>query len=275
MRKQEEQAYKYVDYIQAGLDKGISVDATCRDKLASWCYQVIDYCKFNRDTMSISMSYLDRFLGTKSGTICLSDPREYQLAAITTLYMAIKVQEPVEVDTSLLSDLSRGSYGAIEFANMESRILSALQWYLNGPTPVTFVKYFLSLLPKIVHSKVRSSLLDYARFQTELAVSDYFLSVRCKPSVLALAAIRNSLDCFDYSCLSKGVRRDFISRLEHLCGHEGSDVDTVAIHLSALFSVALDGEKLGSRQESMLKRKSDTILTKLEPQKKSSHRARS
>ena len=31
-----------------------AVDASCRDQMATWCYQVCDFCKFDHETVAVS-----------------------------------------------------------------------------------------------------------------------------------------------------------------------------------------------------------------------------
>ena len=56
------------------------------------------------------------------------------------------------MDAALISQLSRGVHTAEEITSLEYEILVALQWKLNGPTPVQFVNYILKLLPESARS---------------------------------------------------------------------------------------------------------------------------
>ena len=58
------------------------IDETCRSKMCEWIYHVVDSTRLQRETASVAMNFLDRFL-------CSSSPRalgarlnrkEYQLA---------------------------------------------------------------------------------------------------------------------------------------------------------------------------------------------------
>ena len=65
MRRQEESAYAVEDYLN-GQSKSTSprpaVDAQCRFLMVQWCYNVVDYCKLNCETVEIPISYLDQYL---------------------------------------------------------------------------------------------------------------------------------------------------------------------------------------------------------------------
>jgi len=197
-------------------DFTMEVDAQCRVKMCEWCYQVVDYFKFQRETVQISMSYLDRFLANREGLVYLADRAMYQLAAITCLYVAIKVHEPMELDMSLLVELSRGSYGIAEIMDMEDSILNSLQWKMNPPTAMAIAQHMLSVLPVTVSMDARQALMDVARYQTELCLFDYMASVLMKPSAVATAAVLNALE--GVASISPTTKSQFIRNLGKMTG---------------------------------------------------------
>jgi hypothetical protein len=170
------------------------VDIDCRSKMATWCYQVIDFCKFNRETASIAMNYLDRYMLTEQGATVWADRKLFQLAAMTCLYTAVKIHEPEAMDPTLVSTLSRGAYSTTEVEAMEVTILSALQWRMNPPTALAFVRQFLELIPvDVVGQGSRETVHDITKFQTELAVTEHdFVTV--KASTIAFGSLMNSLE---------------------------------------------------------------------------------
>lgn len=177
-----------------------TIDELCRSKMTQWCYQVIDYIKFRRETVSVAMNYLDRFLctGCARAEKVMHCRKEYQLAAMTALFMAIKINEPVMIDMTLLTELSKGLYTKADFEQMETDILFGLNWRVNGPTAQSFVVHILSLMQQgqdqdqhTIYDYQR--LLDLASYQIELSVGEYEL-VTQKPSVVAAASIWNSVE---------------------------------------------------------------------------------
>lgn len=162
------------------------------------------------------MSYLDRYLATLEGRAALTDRKFYQLAAMTSLYMAIKIHEHLEMETSLLADLSRGVYSDLQIAYMELEILNALEWRLAGPTPLAFVQHFVALLTGI-EDRVKAAIMDYACYQTELAVSSLDLVPRL-PSEIALAAILNAMEGIDRCLLPLRKQGAFIRSMERVSG---------------------------------------------------------
>jgi len=245
MRIQEETTYYIRDYLaeSIGIRKLASkpVDADCRVKMCEWCYQVVDFCKFRRETVGIGMSYLDRYLCTPRGREALCNRKEYQLAAMTALYIAIKLHEPLEMETSLLADLSRGCYQEMEFVAMEQTILQALNWRVNGPTALGFITYFMALVPSSVHPSVTAAIYDYARYQTELAIAEHAF-VAVKPSEIALAALLNAMEGMDTNLLPLKVQGKFIRNIERFFEILVDDVEVTQASLSLLLVTLLSGD---------------------------------
>lgn len=237
MLHQEENEYQVIDYLEKNAEirkkAAKPVDEDCRVKMCEWCYQVVDFCKFRRETVGIGMSYLDRYLCSDKGTKALGDRKEYQLVAMTCLYIAIKLHEPLEMETSLLADLSRGCYTEMEFANMEKKILEALIWRVNGPTALGFVQHYLLFLPQSVHSAVILAVWDYARYQTELAISDHAF-VKIKPSVVGMAALMNAMEGMDPILLTPKVQAKFIRTVEKYTSMDLDEVNQTQSRISNL-----------------------------------------
>lgn len=114
-------------------DTEIDVDA-CRSKMCQWIYQVVDCTRLQRETAAVAVSYLDRFMCTTSFSAYKAryDRKEYQLCALTSLYIATKIFEPFALDASLVSKLSRGLHTTEEIIALEYEILTALRWRVNG-----------------------------------------------------------------------------------------------------------------------------------------------
>ncbi|KAL7530567.1 hypothetical protein ACHAXR_005127 [Thalassiosira sp. AJA248-18] len=197
--------------------------------MCQWCHQLTDICKLSRHAVSRSMDYLDRFIASSSSSstttnspraqqhaLLLTDKREYQLAAMTCLYISIKLHEPLAMNVSLLAEISAGCYTPQEILDMESCILQSLGWRVNGPTCQEFLSLYLSMLHPEEYGyelNTLASLLDVGTFQLELAVGDYDLSLKCKPSLVALAALLNSLEGLDEELLPGELQYDYLTRL--------------------------------------------------------------
>ncbi len=201
--RQQEESMLCTDYLSHNFGRSNNlqraVDVDCRTKMCEWCYQVADFCKYQRECVGIGMYYLDRFLcsGSTGARAALTDRKLYQLAAMTSFFIAIKLFESSnsQIEVKTLSQLSRGCYSEEEIVDMESQILSSLSWRMHQPTSVAFVHHFLTLLPTHRgHDKVALQiLLDVSLYQTELAVGEYELAFK-RPSSIALAAIINAMN---------------------------------------------------------------------------------
>lgn len=165
----------------------------------------------------MAISYLDRFLLSDLGFVTLTEPTIYQLAAMTSLYTAIKIHEPEAMDPELISSLSHGAYTIQQVEAMEFGILQAIGWRVNPPTALAFVRLFLALLPHgILDEATKAAAYELTINQTEHAVKDYhFITV--KASEIAYVSLMNALESlcvdsktYDYVCqiLSKVVDVD-------------------------------------------------------------------
>jgi Cyclin, N-terminal domain len=146
MFQQEEKSYKTVDYLapeyqsmltsrcdvnltemtKGGKNADASLSSTStsgindiwREKICEWSYQVIDHFDFSREVVSVSIHYLDRFLATRS-----CNKKEFQLSAMTTLFLAIKLYEPGKLSMHSMIELSRGYFQVEQMIAMEMAIL--------------------------------------------------------------------------------------------------------------------------------------------------------
>eukprot|EP01082_Thalassiosira_pseudonana_P008659 g7799.t1 g7799 contig26:302914-303924(+) len=159
-----------------------------REKICEWCYQVVDHFDFNREIVSVTMSYLDRYLATRS-----VNRRIFQLAAMTCLYLAIKLFEPGKIRLSALIDLSRGYFLEEHIVAMEDSVLQALGWHVHPPTPFAFVREFMPLVTHTITNRKRHDISELARFLTELSVCDYWFLAR-KHSSIALSSILYAME---------------------------------------------------------------------------------
>jgi Cyclin, N-terminal domain/Cyclin, C-terminal domain len=172
-------------------------DEECRFRMTEWCFQVVDFCKYQRETVEIVMSYFDRFLGTPEGAATLKDRKMFQLAAMTCLYTAIKTHEPEAMEPQVISGLSRGVYSADDIEAMERQILAAIQWRLNPPTALSFIRLFAALVPDGIWAEDDlEAIVALAKYQTELAVGEYSF-VGVNSSTIAFAALSNALQVID------------------------------------------------------------------------------
>jgi hypothetical protein len=216
MRSQEEKGYETHNYFHppilqcpaananANGTTPVPADADCRFRMAEWCYKIVDYCKFKREVVAVAMSCLDRFMCSPDGRELVLDGNRnmYQLAAMTALYSAIKLNEPEAMPPTLVANLSQGLFRKEQVEAMEVAMLNAIRWRVNPPTAIAFIHQFLDLLIHgadhhllgvCISDEARSSVIELSEFQTEVAVRDAdFIHVQA--STVALASLLNSFD---------------------------------------------------------------------------------
>lgn len=205
MRHQEESAYVIPDWLHhaESVTTGMFrvpqhceiTDLDCREKMTVWCIQVVDFCKFTREAVEITMSILDRFLATTAGGAARMDRNIYQLACMSTLYTVVKIHEAEAMDPKLVSSLSRGAYSSEDIEAMEAKILGAVNWRVNPPTSLAFVRELMNVLDhyQIIESETSEAVTELAQFQTELAVLNSDL-ITVRASTIAYAALMNSFE---------------------------------------------------------------------------------
>jgi Cyclin, N-terminal domain/Cyclin, C-terminal domain len=146
------------------------------------------------------MSYIDRYMMTNTGKNALRDRKTFQLVAMTSLYIAVKIHEPEAMDPKVISSLSRGAYTEDEVTEMEMNILKALKWRMNPPTAMSFLYQYLSLLtdhgiPEYEMARVN----ELAKLQIDASVNVHSF-VGVNPSSLAFAALSNALSILKLHC---------------------------------------------------------------------------
>lgn len=198
MRRQEENGYVVSDYL-ARLPASVTVedapvDAQCRVIMQKWCKDIAQYCGYSTEVVDIAMNCLDRFMGTADGYSILLDRSQYQLAVMTALYTTVKIHCHEAMDPQLVSNLSQGAHSPEAVEAMEVRLLCALQWRLNPPTPSAFVSKILDLVPEhLMNDEERQAVTDLTKFQLELALETYQFSI-LPASSIAIASLMNAVE---------------------------------------------------------------------------------
>eukprot|EP00521_Asterionellopsis_glacialis_P014552 CAMPEP_0195293212 /NCGR_PEP_ID=MMETSP0707-20130614/11987_1 /TAXON_ID=33640 /ORGANISM="Asterionellopsis glacialis, Strain CCMP134" /LENGTH=357 /DNA_ID=CAMNT_0040353875 /DNA_START=17 /DNA_END=1090 /DNA_ORIENTATION=- len=232
MMKQEASTYVLrSDYLHQENDNLDQVNDSWRRKICEWSFEVVDHFGFDREVVSIALNYLDRFVASNSlsaeGGSSISR-REFQLVAVTSLYLAIKLHGETDsfdgprrkLKIGAFVELSRGLFNIETLETMENGILNALEWRMNPPTTVRFVACLLRQLPEWPkcefskeHGQVASSLFEMSRYLTELSVCvSSFLNFN--PSVIAYAAILCSMDALSESApIPYECRLDFLNNV--------------------------------------------------------------
>lgn len=199
MLQKEQMTYRANNYL-ANCTLPSALTESDRLKMVDWCYSIVDRFRFDREIVAFAMQVVDRFLSKPSTSIqdYLNDRQHFQLLALTSLYIAIKIMEPKAFGIDRVASMSYGMYSVDDIESMEMTILTSLEWQINGPTSIQLAYHILSVL--LPHVKLEEStwsiILDEIRFQAEFAIRDYHLSTQ-RTSTVAMATIFNSLKDLD------------------------------------------------------------------------------
>ncbi|KAL7530315.1 hypothetical protein ACHAXR_004595 [Thalassiosira sp. AJA248-18] len=215
MQQQESSHYQCcnVDYLTSSstttqwTSKQSTTTVTPSDRrtMATWSYDIVDACSIPREIAIIGMSYCDRFLSSSKPSssppsrakAALTNRREYQLAFITCLIIALKNRAGMQVDSDFVSTtICQGLYDPQEIIDMEKDILSGLGWRLNGPSPHEFIGGLIELMPSSSSSSNKKLLVEQltmaAGASVELAMLDISMAMQ-KPSNVAFAALLSAM----------------------------------------------------------------------------------
>jgi len=220
MRAQEDKAYLYSNYLATENNTAVTQASSCevaaylngsfRTEFAEWCYHIVDSRDFSRETVFICMSYFDRYTATLGQKVTLD---EAHLAAITSLYLAVKINETEKLSLEKLAKNFGNKFTLSHLKNMEIRIILALEWRLTPPTPTAFVRNLLDI-PSMcsIPSYIKNYLYELSKFITELSVCDpSFVGV--KPSIIAFASLLISLENVDAGHLSDCLLNELLNSL--------------------------------------------------------------
>ena len=190
-----------------------------RVQIAQWFFKVADSLSMSREIVAVAVSYLDRYLSTLDDPAAALSRRQFQLVCLTCLYTATKLYDHKILPPVSIVNLSRGCFTSADIEATERKILDALRWRLSPPTPLTFARHLLLLLPRSSVSRpVRRTISDVAKYLTELSVIDYAFVGR-KASSVGLAAVLTAMDVATYEFeLSAEDRRAFERAVTDLTG---------------------------------------------------------
>ena len=202
-----------VNYLSNNYLKAGKISISDRAKVCKWVFDIIDRLKLHHETAIVAISYLDRVCSSSSSSKRAAKARgnrnEYQLVAVSSLFIAIKILEVNILSSDMLSYITKNMYTQDEITSCEQAILSALEWKMFGPTSVQFVDYILALLPDdMIRAKIQLRDESYR----QLATTDYGC-VPLRRSSLALAAVLNSLEHMHESILSSDMKYGYLEMI--------------------------------------------------------------
>mmetsp|Transcript_9907 Transcript_9907/g.13847 ORF Transcript_9907/g.13847 Transcript_9907/m.13847 type:complete len:317 (-) Transcript_9907:252-1202(-) len=205
--------------------RSMHISQTLRQKICEWSFDVVDHFGYQREAAVLSTCYFDRFASISQVKGDPLSPRRFQLAAVASLLIAVKVDGMREIQSgkitiSMLVTLSRGRYSFQEIQQMEREILNVLQWKLNPPTTIRFISQLAQFFPAFGNSSSRTShdiylnILEMANYFAELSVCVPELAIEHKPSAIAFACLLSAINLTDTSSLPYGFCQSFKDSVE-------------------------------------------------------------
>jgi len=163
---------------------------TWREKVTQWCYDVADHLSESREVVYVAMNMLDRYIAVTSAE-AFSDKVAYELAAITSLFLAIRVSGSNTLEVPDLLQMSRAGMQVKDIVSTGTAMLEALSWEHKLVTPTDFIKAMLSTQASMEHLKA-VSILELSSYMVEISVCDqYFVGIQA--SKVAFASMMNVL----------------------------------------------------------------------------------
>jgi hypothetical protein len=214
--------------------------STWRGKLCEWMFEVADHFGFDREVVTVSAYIMDRMasLAFDAKKQNFATKREYQLHAVASLYLALKVhgkidpesgEECIKLPLSVFVELSRGFFTEEVIAAKETEILHALKWHINPPTCAQFLSRYLEHLPDwtmdadceedILASRqvIWLKVFDVAKYLTELSVFATDFAFGHKASVVSYAALLCALEYVQHETpFPRGAQYQLIDNLSHV-----------------------------------------------------------
>ncbi|NP_001081989.1 cyclin B1 S homeolog [Xenopus laevis] len=191
---------------------GQEINGNMRAILVDWLVQVQLRFKLLQETMSMTVSILDRFLQENP-----VPKKLLQLAGVSAMFIACKYEEiycPSIGDFVFVTD---NTYTKSQIRNMEMQILRVLNFDIGRPLPL----HFLRRASKI--GEVDSVHHTLAKYLIELVMTDYDM-VHIPPSQLAAAAF-----CLAMKILNSG---EWTPTLEHYMAYKESSLTPVMQHIA-------------------------------------------
>ena len=204
------------------------ISVVWRERICEWQFEVVDRFDIDREIVCYSTYYLDQYLST-----CYVDEELFQLAAITCIYLAIKLHSPTRIGIHCIASMGRGSILPDHIVAMELSIVQSLEWHLHPATPLAFID---NSFPLLSGNDRKSEAYEFARFLSELSVCAYpFVCV--KPSSVAIAASLIAIEHFQLGTTTLETYRDLLKDLR--LDMHASDVTKCCDLLRHLYELAV------------------------------------
>jgi hypothetical protein len=207
-----------------------------RYRISRWLLKASDELDLNRETALIALAYSDRFMISKvnmSSRVVAVEKEIYQLAAITSLFIASKLYEKKPLKMAKLLYYTQNIFQKQDILSIEGEILQANATFMYNPTASGFALMFLNgLSGNSEHIKL---LIENVEFLIQLAACDFFFINR-KPSAVAVAAITVALEQDDLESTLNITSHECLQKVASVgLNLQDKEIDACIGHLKAIF----------------------------------------
>ncbi|KAH9623105.1 hypothetical protein KSS87_002536 [Heliosperma pusillum] len=169
---------------------------SARKKAVEWMLKVNSYYGFSALTSILSVNYFDRCISSNISIIQQDKPWTIQLAAVTCVSLAAKVEEThVPFLLDLQVEGARPMFEPRDIQKMEILVLSTLEWKMHPITSISFLDHIIR----------RLGLKNHLHWEFLRKCEDLLLSllsdwrfVSYLPSVLATATMMHVIDLIEH-----------------------------------------------------------------------------
>lgn len=159
------------------MERQVDITDKHRMILIDWLAEVAVKFKLLTETMFLSVNIIDRFLQYKAVA-----RQKLQLVGVTAMLIASKYEEIYTPEVNDFIWISAKAYTREEMLKMERLILLTLDFNLNIPTPLHFLRRFSKA------ARSDSKIHTLSKYLTELSLLEYKM-LKYPPSIIAAAAV--------------------------------------------------------------------------------------
>jgi cyclin B len=159
------------------MDRQAHVNAKMRGILVDWLVSVQQKYKLKAETLFLAINLIDRYLELR----CTAR-RHLQLVGVTAMLIAAKFEEMYPPQICDFVYVTDKAYSKEDITKMEVTMLTALDFKICRPTPVTFLERYQNV------NGCTEAHRDLAQYLLELTLVEYNM-LKYSPSRLAAAAV--------------------------------------------------------------------------------------
>lgn len=236
MLRQEATTYKRIDYLTLLLPSkldGETIDGSWRQRIVEWMYGVVDHCNLRRESVAVATYFLD-LASCHDLVRCRKD---FQLVAMTSLMLSIKLNDSTMVKLDSMVKLGRGLFNEADVIAMEGQMLRSFKWLVHPPTPVCFMRQLLRMLPPETTPVARYIIVEVTRFISEISACLYKF-IKYPASSMAFASIIIAIERIDDLNLPLWQRHQFLYNVATITGLESTSWDV--LHAAEDLRISLD-----------------------------------